>query len=118
MTATDTKAKGSPERAAIFDLGNREQVRVELVEFQGRPMVNTQLQVFDEEAEALPGRTRPGARLILRGNLVGALRLVHGNVKRDNSPGACLALLTSPDDLVAELELWRYEVASGKESQR
>lgn len=56
MTTTTDKA-GRSAGAAIIDLGDRQRVCVHLGESQGRPLVNTQLQVFDEDAgEWVPRR--------------------------------------------------------------
>jgi len=59
-----------------------------------RTALGSLVERIEVRAEALPGQPRPGARLILRGNLVGALRLVHGNVKRAYSPGGIRTLVT------------------------
>lgn len=59
-----------------------------------RTALGSLVERIEVRAEALPGQPRPGARLILRGNLVGALQLVHGNVKRAGSPGGICTLLT------------------------
>lgn len=56
---------------------------------------------------------RPGARLLFRRDLEGALRLVGEKVKNVNSPGPFLTLLTSDEAPVGELELWRYDTAEG-----
>lgn len=51
-TATREKAEsGLPEGAAVFEFGDREQVCVQAVECDGRPMVTVRLLVFDEDAE-------------------------------------------------------------------
>jgi hypothetical protein len=42
-----------------------------------------------------PGARRPGARLVFRGNLAGAVALANGKVKTDGSPGGSLPVRNS-----------------------
>jgi hypothetical protein len=48
------------------------------------------------DEEQRPGRKRPGARLLLQGNLQAALQLASEEVTSDGSPGGLLARLTLP----------------------
>jgi hypothetical protein len=86
--------------------------------YRPSPCDSSLVERIEVRGEPLPGQPRPGARLVVRGNLVGAIRLANGNVKRDNSPGECLSLWVHPGELFAELELWRHKEASSKENRR
>ena len=89
MGATATREKAGAE---AFGLGDRERVRVGLAEFQGRPMVNTQLQVFDEEADAWV----PRRGLTLPPKIAAAVGLAMVARSRDAARGELICWAWSP----------------------
>ena len=62
-------ATGERVGAEVFDLGEREQVCVQVVECEGRPMVTVRLRVFDEDA----GKWVPRRGLTLPAEVAGVV---------------------------------------------
>ena len=60
------------------------------------------IEVYEEPR---PGKKRPGARLIFRGNLLGAIRLALQKSKTCNSPGGILHVLRNVEEPPYEVRL-------------